>query len=86
MNREILELIENMDANFLLKELEKFKEFGKNNFSSHDYEIYEYYLYNSISEITHEYDEKLNYLNEKYSNKPQKKKPVHFSIILLQRM
>lgn len=78
LNREILELIENMDANFLLKELEKFKEFGKNNFSSHDYEIYEYYLYNSISEITHEYDEKLNYLNKKYSNKPQKEKTRAF--------
>lgn len=74
LNREILELIENIDANILLKELKKFKEFGKNNFSSHDYEIYEYYLYNSISEITHEYNEKLNYLNEKYPNKHQKEK------------
>lgn len=78
LNREILKLIENMDANFLLKELEKFKEFGKNNFSSHDYEVYEYHLYNSISKITHEYDEKLNYLNEKYSNKSQKEKTRAF--------
>lgn len=72
--REILKLIENMDKKVLLKELEKFKEFGKNNFSGHDYEIYEYHLYNSISELTSEYDEKLNYLNEKYPNKPQKEK------------
>ena len=71
---EILKLIENMDKKVLLKELEKFKEFGKNNFSNHSYEIYEYHLYNSISELTSEYDEKLNYLNEKYSNKPQKEK------------
>lgn len=72
LKREILELIENMDSNFLLKELEKFKEFGKNNFSSHGYEIYEYHLYNPISKITSTYDEKLNYLNKKYSNKPKK--------------
>lgn len=78
LNREILELIENIDAHILLKELKKFKEFGKNNFSSHDYEVYEYYLYNSISEITHEYDKKLNYLNEKYPNKPQKEKTSAF--------
>ena len=78
LNREILELIENIDANILLKELEKFKDFGKNNFSNHDYEIYEYYLYNSISEITHEYDKKLNYLNEKYSNKNPKEKTRAF--------
>lgn len=76
--REIFELIENMDPNVILKELEKFKEFGKNNFLSADYEIYEYYLYNSISEITHKYDEKVNYLNDKYSNKSQKEKNGSF--------
>lgn len=74
LEREILELIENMDPNFLLKELEKFKEFGKNNFSSYGYEIYEYHLYNPISKITSMYDEKLNYLNKKYSNKPKKER------------
>ena len=78
LNREILELIENMDANILLKEIKKFKEFGKNNFSSADYEIYEYYLYKSISEITHEYDEKIDYLEKKYQDKPQKEKEHAF--------
>lgn len=77
LSREILELIENMNPKFLLKKLEKFKEFGKNNFSSHDYEIYEYRLYNSISELTSEYDEKLDYLNEKYPYKPQERH-AHF--------
>lgn len=77
LSREILELIENMNPKFLLKKLEKFKEFGKNNFSGHDYEIYEYRLYNSISELTSEYDEKLDYLNEKYSYKPQERH-AHF--------
>lgn len=72
LHPEICELIENMDSNILLKELDKFKEFGKNNFSSFDNEIYEYYLYNSISELTSKYNEKLNYLNEKYPNKLQK--------------
>ena len=71
---EIFDLIENMDSIILLKDLEKFKEFGENNFSSNDYEIYEYYLYNSISELTSDYDEKLNYLNEKFPKKPQKEK------------
>ena len=74
LEREILKLIENMDPNFLLKELEKFKEFGKNNFSSHSYEIYEYHLYKSISKITSMYDEKLNYLSKNYYNKPKKEK------------
>lgn len=77
LSREILELIENMNPKFLLKELEKFEEFGKNNFSTHSHEIYEYHLYNSISELTSEYDEKLNYLNEKYPNKPQERH-AHF--------
>ena len=72
LHHEICELIENMDSNILLRELDKFKEFGKNNFSSFDNEIYEYHLYNSISELTSKYNEKLNYLNEKYSNKLQK--------------
>ncbi len=72
LQREILELIENIDPNILLKKLEKFKEFGKNNFSSADYEIYEYYLYNSISELTSKYDKKINYLNNKFSNKTKK--------------
>lgn len=71
---EVFELIENMDPIILLKELEKFKEFGKNNFSHIGCEIYEYHLYNSISGLTSEYDEKLNYLNKKYPNKPQKEK------------
>jgi len=71
---EILKLIENMDPHVLIKELKKLKEFGKDNFSGHDYEIYEYHLYNSISELTSEYDEKLNYLNEKYHNKLRKEK------------
>ena len=74
LNREILELIENMDANILLKDIKKLEEFGKNNFSSADYEIYEYYLYKPISEITHKYDEKIDYLEKKYPNKPQKEK------------
>ena len=52
--------------------MEKFKEFGKNNFSSADYEIYEYYLYTSISELTSKYKKKINYLNNKFSNKTQK--------------
>lgn len=74
--REILELIENIDPNILLIELEKFKEFGENNFSGDEYE---YSLYYSISKITSEYDGKLNYLNKKYSNKPQKEKnPAHY--------
>ena len=78
LSHEILELIENMNPKFLLKELEKFKEFGKNNFfSNHSYEIYEYHIYNSISELTSEYDEKLKYLNEKYPHKPQERH-THF--------
>ena len=75
---EIFELIENMNPIILLKELEKFKEYGKDNFSSNECEIYEYHLYNSISELTSEYDEKLNYLNKKYSDKPQKEKSHAF--------
>lgn len=74
LNREILELIENMDANILLKEMKKFKEFGKNNFSHRDYEVYEYFLYKPISKITHEYDEKIDYLEKKYPDKPLKEK------------
>lgn len=73
--REILELIENIDPNVLLKELEKFKEFGKNNFPGYEYE---YYLYKSLSKITHDYDEKLNYLR-KYFNKSLKEKNTEFS-------
>lgn len=79
LNREIFELIENMDANILLKEIKKFKEFGKSNFLSADYEIYEYFLYKSISEITHEYDEKIKYLEKKYPDKPQKEKNHTYS-------
>ena len=73
--REILELIENMDPNVLLQELEKFKEFGKNNFSSDEYE---YSLYSAISEITSEYEKKLDYLKEKYSNKSQKESHTYY--------
>ena len=81
LSHKIYELIENMNPKFLLKELEKFKEFGKNNLSSHEYEIYEYHLYNSISELTSEYDEKLNYLNEKYHHNPQERHTYSYNSV-----
>lgn len=71
LHREILKLIENMDPNVLINELEKFKEFGRNNFSRYDWE---YSLYTALSEITPEYNEKLAHLKEKDSDKSKKEK------------